>query len=129
MSVLARWCHAHRIAVVLVWLVAALGLGAAALTGGAAFDNGTAADQAKTGNIVWTSDSGSGVDRSVQDQLDPLIADIGQQRGVASVTSPNQPASQQISADRTTAYATVTFAANADEAAIEKVKSSPRTPA
>lgn len=67
--------------------------------------------QAKSGIIAWHTDNPTVTSRPVERQLRPLLDEIGQERDVTSVVDAYQPsASSQISADGTTAYATVTFA-------------------
>ncbi|MGW3138648.1 hypothetical protein ACWDAQ_22650, partial [Streptomyces sp. NPDC001139] len=84
MSPLARWCHRHRLAVVLVWVGLLLALGAGAGAAGSAFGNSPtsqntdsaratallqrASDSAagKSGRVVWQVDDGRVTDPTAE---------------------------------------------------------------
>ncbi|MFE1117821.1 MMPL family transporter [Streptomyces rochei] len=127
-STIARWCHAHRLTVVLLWLGLIVGLGAGAMSAGAAYTNstnmpntesstaldlmseGSAGASGDSGTIVWQTDKGSVTASSVEQPIDKALAQIADAPGVASVTSPySEQGAAQISEDGHTAYATVTF--------------------
>lgn len=134
MAALARWCVRHRLVAVLLWLVAFGGVTAAAAVTGSAYSNdyeahgtesGRAAQLLKEGfpdlggdsdTVVWRTSPGSvraaAVEQTMTDALD-RIADLP---GVASVVSPyDGQGTGRISADGRTAYATVTFAHQAED--------------
>ncbi|MDH6622334.1 RND superfamily putative drug exporter [Streptomyces sp. LBL] len=130
MSSIARWCHARRLAVVLLWLGLIVGLGAGAMSAGAAYTNstnmpntesstalnlmsmGSSGASGDSGTIVWQTvdDAASVTASSVEQSMDKVLAEIAEAPGVASVTSPYiQQGAAQISEDGHTAYATVVF--------------------
>ncbi|MFI8242105.1 MMPL family transporter [Streptomyces sp. NPDC085866] len=133
MAALARWCVRHRLITVLLWLLAFGGVSAAAAAAGSAYSNdyevpGTESGRATqlleegfpglggdSDTVVWhTTDGtvrGHGVRRTMTRTLD-RIADLP---GVASVSGPyGRHGAHRISADGHTAYATVTFAQQAE---------------
>ena len=77
MTALARWCHTHRLVVILVWIAALFGLGAATMSAGSSYSSvfslpntdSTKADTlltqafpAQSGDsatLVWHVDSGA----------------------------------------------------------------------
>ncbi|MDJ0460805.1 MMPL family transporter [Streptomyces sp. H27-C3] len=135
MAAIARWCIRHRLVAVLLWLLALGGVSTAAALAGSAYSNdydvpGTESGRATalldagfpgsggdSNTVVWHTDSNitvraAGVEQRMTDALD-TIADLP---GIASVTGPYGPGGAgQVSADGHTAYATVTFDAQADE--------------
>ncbi|MFF4041938.1 MMPL family transporter [Streptomyces sp. NPDC001816] len=133
MAALARWCVRHRLITVLLWLLAFGGVGAAAATAGSAYSNDYEAPGTESGRatrllqegfpglggdsdtVVWHTTDGTvrahGVRRTMTRTLD-RIADLP---GVASVSGPyGRHGAHRISADGHTAYATVTFAQQAE---------------
>jgi putative drug exporter of the RND superfamily len=128
-SVLARWCHRHRLIVVLLWLVAIAGLGVASKALGSAYsDNfslpGTESTKAlqllqkslpaqsgDTATVVWRTSQGHTVqDPSVRQRMTSTLDKVATLPSVASVTSPYGPrGARQISEDGRTAYAQVSF--------------------
>jgi RND superfamily putative drug exporter len=138
MSVIARWCHKHRIATVVVWLALIVGLGA--LTGSAgtkyndtmsipASESSRAMDLLKqampasagdTDQVVWHTTGGVKVtDADVRKRMTDTLDQIAAAPGVAGVTSPYSGSSggrqTQISKDQSTAFATVNFAQQAHD--------------
>ncbi|MEU0394367.1 MMPL family transporter [Streptomyces sp. NPDC006208] len=141
MAAVARWCVSHRLVVVLLWFLALGGVTAAASIAGTAYSNdyevpgtesGRAVDLLKKGfhgqggdsdTIVWhTADSSVRADR-VEQRMDRMLDAVAELDGIVSVTSPySGRGDAQISADRHTAYATVTFDRQADDIPEEQVR-------
>ncbi|WP_240137241.1 MMPL family transporter [Streptomyces sp. MUM 178J] len=134
MASIARWCISHRLATVLLWLLALVGVAAAAGATGSAYSNdynvpGTESGRASalmqegfpgTGGdsdtIVWHTDSGSVRAADVQERASGMLEEVEQLPGVASVTSPYGSDGQgRVSADGHTAYATVAFEDQAND--------------
>ena len=136
MSVIARWCHKHRLVTVLVWLALIVGLGA--LTGSAgtkyndtmsipASESSQAMDLLKqsmpasagdSDQVVWHTTGGAKVtDPDVQQRMTGALNQIATSPGVAGVTGPYTGArgALQISKDGTTAYATINFTQEAHD--------------
>ncbi|GGR70841.1 hypothetical protein GCM10010252_06320 [Streptomyces aureoverticillatus] len=132
--------------VLVLWLGALVGLGAAGGSAGTAYSNvfslpGTDSTRAHdllteafperggdTDTVVWRTGAGSSVrDASVRDRIEPALEKIAALDGVGDVTSPYAPgraAAAQVSADGRIAYAQVTFvrqAADIPQGLIEKV--------
>ncbi|MFI0541450.1 MMPL family transporter [Streptomyces sp. WSLK1-3] len=141
MSPLARWCHRHRLAVVLAWVGLLLALGAGVGAAGSAFGNSPtsqdtdsaratallrqASDSAagESGRIVWQADGGKVTGPDTERTMSAALERISEAPGVASVTSPYTAAgSAQVSQDGRTAYATVAFEQDVSDARIEHVK-------
>ncbi|MFI5958498.1 MMPL family transporter [Cryptosporangium sp. NPDC051539] len=140
MAGLARWCYRHRIVVVVLWVVALLGLGAAGTAAGNGYNDsfalpGTESTKAldllqkafpdvagESDTIVWHTDSGSVKDADVTDRINGMLAQVSGASSVASVTSPYTPeGATQISQDGKTAYATVTFKGQLDDLNLDDV--------
>ncbi|AEY91863.1 putative transmembrane transport protein [Streptomyces hygroscopicus subsp. jinggangensis 5008] len=136
MADLARWCVRHRLIAVLLWLLAFGGVTAGAALAGPAYshdyevpgtESGRAARLLKegfpglggdSGTVVWHTVTGTvravGVERTMAGTLRRIAA----LPGVASVSGPyGGQGAHRISADGHTAYATVTFARQADDIA------------
>jgi RND superfamily putative drug exporter len=130
MAALARWCLRRRLVVMMLWAVALLGVGTAALAAGPAYsadygisgtESAKAADLMRSGfphqpsggdRIVWqTEDSSPGVrSPEVEQQMTATLHDIAALPGVAAVDSPYpSTGADRISPDGTTAYAVVHF--------------------
>jgi RND superfamily putative drug exporter len=141
MSVLARWCHRHRLVTVLLWLGLLVGLGAVSGTVGTAYSSSLslpATESSKamdllrssmpaaagdSDTVVWHTAAGSVTDPAVKEQLDRTLDAIAHSPGVASVTSPYGPrGAAQISQDGRTAYAQVVFAQDAQHVAAGDVR-------
>ncbi|MFI8179399.1 MMPL family transporter [Actinacidiphila glaucinigra] len=141
MAALARWCLDRRLAVVLLWLVALLGLSTAALVAGSAYSNdydikGTDSSKATallkeafpgsagdSDTIVWHTDKGTVGVASVRERLTGTLDKVAELPGVASVTSPyGTEGAAQISQDGHTAYATVMFDRPSDELHADQVR-------
>ncbi|WP_428957572.1 MMPL family transporter [Streptomyces sp. cg35] len=131
---MARWCYRHRLVVLVLWLGALFGLGAAGTTAGTDYanvfslpdtDSKTAHDQltkafpersGDTDTVVWKTDEGSVRDPAVRSRIEPALKDIAAMKGVGAVTGPYGGGAQGgISEDGTIAYAQVTFTAQANE--------------
>ncbi|MFJ6739425.1 MMPL family transporter [Streptomyces sp. NPDC091279] len=75
------------------------------------------------GRIDWQADDGRVTDDAVRADMTSTLETVADAPGVAAVVSPYTDAgAQQISEDASTAYATVTFDATADDARIETVR-------
>ncbi|MFF6990390.1 MMPL family transporter [Streptomyces sp. NPDC010273] len=134
MAALARWCVRHRLVAVLLWLVAFGGVTAAAAVTGSAYSNdydapGTASGRATqllkesfpglggdSDTVVWRTAPGSVRAADVEQTMTEALDRIANLPGVASVVSPyDGQGTGRISADGRTAYATVTFAHQAED--------------
>lgn len=134
MAALARWCVRHRLVAVLLWLLAFGGVTAAAAVAGSAYSNdyeapgtesGSATQLLKEGfpglggdsdTVVWHTSSGSVRAADVEQTMTGALDKIADLPGVASVVSPyDGQGTGRISADGHTAYATVTFAHQAED--------------
>ena len=132
MASFARWCYQHRIIVVIAWLAVLLSVFGIERAVGTAYSNtftlpGTESSQALTllssalpkqagdsDTIVWQVRSGTVRDPGVQARIQGLLKKVAAAPSVAGVRSPYGPAgAAQISSDGRTAYATVTFAKQA----------------
>ncbi|CAM5585225.1 hypothetical protein STANM309S_03486 [Streptomyces tanashiensis] len=133
MAAIARWCLRHRLVVVLLWLLALGGTAAGATLAGSAYSNdyevpGTESGRATalldrgfhglggdSDTIVWHTDRGSVRADAVEQRMEAMLDKVADLPGVAAVTSPYGDARGQVSEDGHTAYATVTFDAQADD--------------
>ena len=129
MPALATWCVRHRRAVVLIWLLVLVTVTALSRSVGSAYTNNfslpntestkalnllQAASPKVAGDreqIVFHTTGGARVtDPAIQQRVDAVLADIKHIPDVSSVGSPYGLAEvTQVSADRTTAFANVTF--------------------
>ncbi|MGW1812206.1 MMPL family transporter [Streptomyces sp. NPDC002125] len=128
MAALARWCLTHRLATVLIWLIALGGVAAAAVSAGSSYSNdyevpGTESGRAgellqsgfedlggDTGTVVWHTPDSTVRDAGVERTMTRTLHAIGALPGVGDVAGPYGATGQaQISEDGRTAYATVTF--------------------
>jgi len=133
-TALARWCHRHRLAVVLLWIALLLGLGAAAVASGSKYSSSFSlknTDSAKayqllsaefpgqngdSATVVWHDSAGSVRSAAVQTRVNSVLSAIARMPGVNAVSSPyadtgiDSGGSGQISADGHTAYASVQLA-------------------
>ncbi|WP_331769643.1 MMPL family transporter (plasmid) [Embleya sp. NBC_00888] len=134
MSPLARWCHKHRLLVVLVWSGVLIALGVSALSAGARFSNDSKmpntesataielmranapAAAGASGIVVWqTVDGSDATAPGVRDHMSAVLDSIAHAPGVAAVKSPyTAEGTHQVGDDRDTAYATVNFAGDGD---------------
>ncbi|MFC3578390.1 MMPL family transporter [Streptomyces yaanensis] len=139
---MARWCYRHRLVVLLLWVGALLGVGAAASAKGTDYanvfslpdtDSKSAYDLMEkafpkaagdTDTVVWKVDEGSVRDQSVRSRIEPALAKIGRMPGVGAVTGPYEGArgAAQISRDGKIAYAQLTFTKRANEAPTQLVQ-------
>ncbi|MEV0452612.1 MMPL family transporter [Streptomyces sp. NPDC050600] len=133
MAAIARWCIKHRLVAVLLWLLALGGTVTGAAIAGSAYSNdyevpGTESGRATalleqgfhgaggdSDTIVWHTDRGSVRAAGVEQRMTAMLDQVAELPGIASVASPYGPAQGQISEDGRTAYATVTFDAQADD--------------
>ena len=141
MAALARWCYRHRLVVLLLWLGALFGLGAASSAAGTNYanvfslpdtDSATAYDLMEkafperagdTDTVVWKVDGGSVRDESVRSRIEPALQEIGRMKGVGEVTDPYAAqGAAQISRDGRIAYAQITFTEQANAVPIDLVE-------
>ncbi|MEU9227597.1 MMPL family transporter [Streptomyces massasporeus] len=141
MSSLARWCHRHRLAVVLVWVGLLLALGAGVGAAGSAFGNSPVSQDTdsakatallqrasssaagKSGRVVWQVNGGEVTDPAAKQAMTRTLKEMAHAPGVAGVTSPYTPAGEgQISKDGRTAYASVAFDPDVEDAQVDQVK-------
>ncbi|MEU3412685.1 MMPL family transporter [Streptomyces sp. NPDC006658] len=141
MSLLARWCHRHRLAVVLAWVGLLVALGAAVGVAGSDFGNsptaqntdsakatallrkGAGSAAGKSGRIVWRVENGTVTDSAAEQPMADAVKEIETAPGVTSVSSPfTATGARQISRDGTTAYATVSFEEDVSDAQVAQVK-------
>ncbi|MEV6485288.1 MMPL family transporter [Streptomyces sp. NPDC051576] len=134
MAALARWCVRHRLAAVLLWLLAFGGITAAAAVTGSAYSNDYEAPGTESGRatqllkegfpglggdsdtVVWHTSPGSVRAADVEQTMTDALDKIASLPGVASVVGPyDGQGTGRISADGRTAYATVTFAHQAED--------------
>ncbi|MGJ7420376.1 MMPL family transporter [Streptomyces cinereoruber] len=133
MAAIARWCIRHRLVAVLLWLLALGGAGTGAILAGNAYSNdyevpGTESGRATAllergfhglggdaDTIVWHTERGSVRADAVQERMTGVLREVAELPGVAAVASPYGDAAGRISEDGRTAYATVTFAEQADD--------------
>jgi RND superfamily putative drug exporter len=132
-AALARWCYRHRLVVLLLWVGALFGLGAASSSAGTNYaevfslpdtDSKRAYDLMEkafperagdTDTVVWKVDEGSVRDASVRARIEPALREIGGMKGVGEVTDPyGGGGAGGVSEDGRIAYAQVTFAEQAD---------------
>ncbi|MES5824615.1 MMPL family transporter [Streptomyces sp. RG80] len=141
MSPLARWCHRHRLAVVLVWVGLLLALGAGVGAAGSAFGNSPTSQDTdsakatallqqasnsaagKSGRVVWQVNGGEVTEPAARQVMTRTLKEIAEAPGVAEVTSPYTPLGKgQISKDGQTAYASVAFDREVEDTQVEHVK-------
>ncbi|MFE9023033.1 MMPL family transporter [Streptomyces sp. NPDC007808] len=130
---MARWCYRHRLVVLLLWVGALFGLGAASSAAGTNYanvfslpdtDSATAYDLMEkafpqragdTDTVVWKVDDGSVRDEAVRSRIRPALEEIGRMEGVGEVTDPYAArTAAQISRDGRIAYAQITFTEQAN---------------
>ncbi|MFE2462019.1 MMPL family transporter [Streptomyces sp. NPDC059402] len=128
MAALARWCVQHRLAALLLWLLAFGGVATAATVAGSAYSNDygipdTGSDRAyrllesrfpdlggDSDTIVWHTTSGTVRAPDVEQAMTRTLDRVADLPGVAAVTNPyHDPDSPLVSENADTAYATVTF--------------------
>ncbi|MFE5911037.1 MMPL family transporter [Streptomyces wedmorensis] len=142
MAAIARWCIRHRLVAVLLWVLALVGVGTAAVVAGNAYSNdyevpGTESGRATallergfhglggdSDTIVWHTDRGSVRADAVEQRMTGVLDRVAGLPGIASVTSPYGEAAGpgQISEDGRTAYATVTFREQADDIPVSQAE-------
>ncbi|MCQ4200655.1 MMPL family transporter [Streptomyces sp. NPDC058783] len=128
MAALARWCVQHRLAAVLLWLLAFGGVATAATVAGSAYSNDygipdTGSDRAyrllesrfpdlggDSDTIVWHTTTGTVRAPDVEQAMTRTLDRVADLPGVAAVTNPYHDLdSPLVSENADTAYATVTF--------------------
>ncbi|MFH8467870.1 MMPL family transporter [Streptomyces sp. NPDC017991] len=133
MTGLARWCFRHRLTVIAVWAATLVAIAVPYLMLGTAYDDAfdlPGMESTKAQNLLRSSAPtqagdadqivihtrhGSVQDPAVRQRVSAMLARVAQLPSVASVDSMYAPAgAAQISPDKTVAYATVTFDAQAD---------------
>ncbi|GAA4991070.1 MMPL family transporter [Yinghuangia aomiensis] len=154
MSALARWCHKHRVLVVLLWVGVLAALAISALSAGAKYSNDSSMPDTESataiklmqanapavagasGTVVWQVESGDVGDPGVRGEMSAVLDRIAHSPGVAAVVTPyTDEGAHQVSPDRHTAYATVNFTEEegdlpkADVQAVEDMATSARTDA
>ena len=110
MSAVARWCLAHRLIVVLLWLALIAGLGAGVKVTGSHFSNGSTVSATESGKalallekaqpgaaatsgaVVWRTSDGTVRDAADEQRMARALAEISRVPGVTAVISPFQPA-------------------------------------
>ncbi|MET8982781.1 MMPL family transporter [Streptomyces sp. NPDC004539] len=141
MSSLARWCHRHRLAVVLVWVGLLVALGGGVGAAGSAFGNSPTSQDTdsaratallqrasnsaagKSGRVVWQVKGGTVTEPAAERAMTDALHRIADAPGVAAVSSPYTPEGKtQVSKDGRTAYATVSFAREVADAQVDHVK-------
>jgi RND superfamily putative drug exporter len=136
MAAFAQWCYRHRRIVVLAWVLALAGIGGLSLGFGTSYSDsfslpGTQSTRAlsllgaafpkqagDTDTIAWHVSAGSVNDPAVRSRVQGMLAGVGKEPSVVSVAGPYGPAAAatggaQTSKDGRTAYATITFNAQA----------------
>ncbi|MFD4478428.1 MMPL family transporter [Streptomyces sp. NPDC058471] len=133
---MARWCYRHRLVVLVLWVGALFGLGAAGTSAGTdysnvfslpdtdskrAYDLMTKAFPESSGDtdtVVWRVDQGASArDADVRSRIEPALKEIAGMKGVGEVASPyasKAAGAAQISEDGRIAYAQVSFAEEAN---------------
>lgn len=141
MSPLARWCHRHRLAVLLIWVGMLLTLGTGVGAAGSAFGNSPISQDTdsakatallqqasnsaagKSGRVVWQVNGGKVTEAAAKQPMTRTLKEIAEAPGVAAVTSPYTPdGTGQISKDGRTAYASVAFDRDVEDAQVDHVK-------
>ncbi|MEU4876467.1 MMPL family transporter [Streptomyces sp. NPDC021608] len=141
MSSLARWCHRHRLAVVLVWVGLLITLGAGVGAAGSAFGNSPTSQDTdsaratallqqasnsaagKSGRVVWQLDGARVTEPAAREAMTDALERIADAPGVAAVSSPYTAEGRtQVSEDGGTAYATVAFDRDVEDAQVDHVK-------
>lgn len=141
MAAIARWCIAHRLVAVLIWLLALGGTAAAAAFAGSDYTNdyeapGTESGQAAelltsgftnlggdTDTIVWHTDDSTVRAADVEQKMTRTLQAVERLPGVGAVSGPyTEAGAGQISVDAHTAYATVTFDRQADDVPVEQAE-------
>jgi RND superfamily putative drug exporter len=129
MKSLATWCVRHRRVVVLLWIAALVGMTLLSQSVGTAYNNNfqlphtestqaldllQAAAPKQSGDqeriVFHTTDGSSVTDPHVQATVEQMLAEVAKLPHVTTIQSPySELGSHQISADKQTAFATVTF--------------------
>ncbi|MFJ2709166.1 MMPL family transporter [Streptomyces sp. NPDC087428] len=141
MAAIARWCVAHRLVAVLIWLLALGGTAAGAVLAGSSYTNdyeapGTESSHAAallksgftnlggdTDTIVWHTDDSTVRATDVEQKMTATLHAVERLPGVGDVSGPyTQAGTGQISADGRTAYATVTFDQQADDVPVAQAE-------
>ena len=138
MSSFAQWCHRLRFAVLGIWIAAFVVLAIGTLGAGSAFNDDVEMPAAESstayqllakqagsgqethaGKIVWTSENAAIAARSVKSDAQAMLKEVSRLPGVVSVASPyRKGVTGQISAEQSTAYATVVVTDDVDVDAV-----------
>ncbi|MGW5866071.1 MMPL family transporter [Streptomyces sp. NPDC055239] len=133
---MARWCYRHRLVVLVLWVGALFGLGAAGTSAGTDYSNvfslpNTDSTRANdlmtkafpersgdTDTVVWRVEPGASVrDEGVRSRIEPALKEIAGMKGVGEVSGPyasKAAGAAQISGNGRIAYAQVTFTEQAN---------------
>lgn len=141
MAGLARWCFRHRLLVLAFWIVAFAGLSIVNTTVGSAYSNsfslpGTESTKAlhlieatfttqagDSDTIVVHTSTGTVSDPAVKSAFGAVLAKVAKIPEVGAVASPyTRAGASQISRDRRTAFATITFTEQAQQLAAGDVQ-------
>ncbi|MEJ8637616.1 MMPL family transporter [Streptomyces sp. NPDC006475] len=141
MAAIARWCVAHRLVAVLLWLFTLGGVAAAAGFAGSAYSTdydvpGTESGRATalldagfpgrggdSDTIVWHTEDGSVRAAEVRQRMSRMLGEVAGLDGVAAVTGPyGSEGFGQTSEDGRTAFATVTFTQKADDIPLPQIE-------
>ncbi len=133
MSALARWCFRHRYLVLGMWLTVLVALFGSTLAAGTSYNDAFGlpntesikaltllqqalpAQSGDSDQIVVHVDTGTVGDPAIRQRITGMLGSVRHLPAVAGVRSMYDPAAAgQVSADGRTAYATVTFNAQAD---------------
>ncbi|HTC67954.1 MAG TPA: MMPL family transporter [Acidothermaceae bacterium] len=144
MAALARWCFRHRLVVVGIWLGLLIGLGVVTSSAGTRYSNaftlpGTDSSKALSllsanfhgqagdvDTVVIRTSTGSVNDPSVEQPVTSMLTKIAAMPGVGAVKSPYTSAGStpQISANKSIAYASITFtkqSSGVDKAVVQRI--------
>jgi putative drug exporter of the RND superfamily len=142
MTSLATWCVRHRRAVLAIWILVLIGAVALARGVGSAYTNnftlphtqstqalsllqsGAPAQSGDREQVVFHTTNGTPVTNpAVQARVEAVLADLQRMPSVSSVVGPyGASAATQISADRSTAFANVTFDKLAQNLSVSEAK-------
>ncbi|MER5495141.1 MMPL family transporter [Streptomyces sp. NPDC002490] len=140
MTAWARWCHRHRLLVLVLWVGVLFGVGAAGAATGNDYSNdfslpGTDSAHARDlmeqarpggagdpGTVVWQVTEGSVHDPEVRERITPVLREIAGLDGIGAVGSPygaDPGAAARVSEDGRTAFAEVFFTEQANAVPVD----------
>jgi putative drug exporter of the RND superfamily len=133
MQTLSRWCIAHRRAVIVGWVLLAIGITVLASAVGRQYANDFSLPNTESQHVVdllksefpsqggdvdqlvFNTTTGTVQSPAVRNAIEPLLKQVQTMPHVVSVTSPYSPGgSYEISRDGRTAFATVTYSKRAN---------------